>query len=145
MRFCKQKDHFSCGPIGIINALKFQGKQVSYKDLAYISKHVKCVSPNGTLVPDMHKFIKQFDMEYIANIHIKQIDDILKVGDAVLLCHIGSHPNKHYSLIIDKREMDYYAVNYFFGATISRVWRPILVRDMRSVHGKRACGWRVKK
>ena len=57
MRFCKQRDHFSCGPVALLNVDKHFGQRVTYKDLPRYSKRVLCKSPGGTLTSEISKVI----------------------------------------------------------------------------------------
>jgi hypothetical protein len=48
-RYIGQRDHFRCGPIAVLNALKWAGVPVTEKkDLKRISKLCKCVAGRGT-------------------------------------------------------------------------------------------------
>ena len=40
IRYCKQRDDYSCVPVAILNALKWQGRHVTLKDLPYIKEKV---------------------------------------------------------------------------------------------------------
>lgn len=57
MRFCKQRDKFSCGPIALLNIDKCFGRRVTYRDLPRYSKRVLCKSPDGTLTSEISKVI----------------------------------------------------------------------------------------
>ncbi len=47
MRFCKQRDRYSCGAVALLNVDKFFGYQVTYKDLAYYRDLVGCKKEQG--------------------------------------------------------------------------------------------------
>jgi len=48
MRFCKQRDGYSCGAVVLLNADKFFGKPVTYRDLPHYQRLVDCRPVAGT-------------------------------------------------------------------------------------------------
>lgn len=57
IRFCKQRDHYSCGPIALLNAAKFFAYNVTYKDLKTFQDLVSCTSPRGTYTRNISKVL----------------------------------------------------------------------------------------
>ncbi len=57
MRFCKQRDKYSCGAIALLNIDKFFGRQVTYQDLPKYQELVDCQPVSGTQVSSISKVI----------------------------------------------------------------------------------------
>ncbi len=56
-RFCKQRDHYSCGPIALLNIDKFFGRRVTYKDLPRYRKRVQCKKTQWTTTQAISKIL----------------------------------------------------------------------------------------
>ncbi len=57
MRYCKQRDRYSCGALALLNIDKFFGRPVTYKDLPKYKKLVDCKYVTGTQTPNISKVI----------------------------------------------------------------------------------------
>ncbi len=57
MRYCKQRDQYSCGALALLNIDKFFGRRVTYKDLPKYRKLVNCHRVTGTQTPNISKVI----------------------------------------------------------------------------------------
>lgn len=59
VRYCKQQDKYTCGPIAFLNLLKWQGKSATYKKtLPWLKKQLK-TTKIGTYPANGEKFIKK--------------------------------------------------------------------------------------
>lgn len=60
MRFCKQRDRYSCGAIAALNIDKFRGCRVTYEDLPYYRDLVRCRKEwNGTFARNITRVYGQ--------------------------------------------------------------------------------------
>lgn len=103
----RQQDTFRCGPVAIINALKWNGHLVKSKDmLSDIS--IRCKTDrHGTAPNDFGKVLRQY---FKSTIHIikptmKILDQHVELGRAVVVGHsytaYGEY-DEHYTLCIDR-------------------------------------------
>ena len=87
----KQPHKTTCGPVAVMNTLKFIGKKrVSYRK--YLKKFTKLGFPNkkgGTDLSLMRKFLKFFKIKnkYIRKPTIKQLEKELDKGNAIILAY----------------------------------------------------------
>jgi len=118
MRYIKQKDTYSCGPIALINAMKWAGFNYTYKDLKRMQRLCKCKYPNGTHWRDMTNAIR--DMSKLMTTTRKNwplILDIIKhlEKDGVVILAYKRDPKHvgHYILITDydKEKQEFKVVN----------------------------------
>jgi hypothetical protein len=57
MRYCKQRDKYSCGAIALLNIDKFFGRQITYQDLPKYKELVDCQPISGTQISNISKVI----------------------------------------------------------------------------------------
>lgn len=57
IRFCRQRDKYSCGPVALLNIDKFFGRRVTYQHLPRYSKRTKCKPVTGTKTKIMSKIL----------------------------------------------------------------------------------------
>jgi len=57
MRFCKQRDRYSCGAVALLNVDKFFGRRATYRDMPKYRKLVNCVNTHGTRHSDMTRVL----------------------------------------------------------------------------------------
>ena len=57
VRFCKQRDNYSCGAIAMLNIAKFQRYHVTYHDLKYYQNLVGCRKECGTFTRRITKVL----------------------------------------------------------------------------------------
>ena len=57
MRYCKQRDKYSCGAIALLNVDKFFGRWVTYQDLPKYQELVDCRRDEGTKIVRISKVI----------------------------------------------------------------------------------------
>lgn len=118
INYIGQKDKFRCGPIAIINALKFFNVELGVKDLQWLSKECDClVEPGkrGTWPKDLLKVLKQFSKE-TKKFKIKRVKyDFTKLGKDKNKCHLINHYvdtddqgsiHSHYILVIPSKGLD---------------------------------------
>jgi len=111
IRFCKQRDQHSCGPIALLNVDKFFGERVTYQDLQFYQGLVDCKPPRGTYTSDMSKLLGRARRKSW-NSTKKTLQGctgclIIQTGDG-----LGGRKG-HYSMICLDRHGNYYLVNHF--------------------------------
>lgn len=66
VRYCKQRDHYSCGPLAILNLLKHLGYAYTYKDMPKLRRKLKTSRRGGTWICHLDHFIrKQFKIKKV--------------------------------------------------------------------------------
>ena len=125
IRYTKQPDNYGCGPIAILNALKWAGKRATlathYKALV---RRCKSKDPdghefNGTTAQnfqDTLKYVSQksFTVEKVHQPGINRIRKELSKDKAVALLHLNPDGTSHYTLIIGLHGKEaFLAVNAF--------------------------------
>jgi len=120
IRYIRQRDQFSCGPVAIINTLKFLGCNITYKDLPLVQNLCKCKSPDGTNPENLEKALSMLGICFERKIKpsLKDIDGHIKSRGAILLNYCISMG--HYSLCVGKSGTNNYTlINDLDDITIS--------------------------
>ena len=127
VRFVKQRDRFRCGPVAILNALKFFGKKCTYSDLKKISVSCHCWGPGGTKESRLDEALRRLGKKYFRvrrtyNYSFDKIDEALRKNKLVIVDYVCVDENKklrgHYSVLVRDKFYNYYAVNNYKGKTI---------------------------
>ncbi|MFA5024119.1 MAG: C39 family peptidase [Patescibacteria group bacterium] len=136
IRYVKQRDEYSCGPIAILNAMKWLGKPVTYKDLARLKDICCCRSPNGTWPKVISVVLKILKIKYLykAKPSIKEIDKHLDDGGSILLVHYYNITRGHYVLCIGKTEKYYTLINDGMNNTITRCHKNTMKKMLHTKH-----------
>jgi len=130
MRYCKQRNSFECGPIAILNALKWSGARATLKDLADIRKN-SGTDKLGTSERLFRKELKSKGKGYfkVTAFTDKQPDisfflrELWKDRCAIIVAHKDCIDPKdsHYSLWIGRTDSYIKAVNYDHVSTERRL------------------------
>ena len=124
IRYVRQNDNSSCGPIAIINTLKWLGNQeASYQLLPLFRKLCHCTrSPGGTTPRHLGEVLMQQNIKYshMPWPTLEIVNKHLDLGDAVLLKYVYGTSNGHYALCIGRTTKYYTVVNMLPGKTISK-------------------------
>lgn len=108
MRYCVQRDNYSCGPVAIINASKWCGVNFTLNDLKAIRKKCK-TDYEGTQDDNFEKAIRHYLSDILiikrrVNFKYRDVKKHLRNGGAVIVSHYEvSHTKKtseldmHYS------------------------------------------------
>lgn len=108
----KQKNDFSCGPIALLNALKWRGEKRTYRN-DYQSLVKLCNTDKfGTYDSDLFNALKASGFKFKTTQLYSQVVDHLKQGGSVILAHIDCSNDWHYSFWYE------YRFNKFYGANI---------------------------
>ena len=110
IRFCKQRDRYSCGPVALLNIDKFYGELVAYRDLPYYRALVDCTPSKGTLTSSMSDVLGRARRK-----GWKKTKEFLSDGWSCLVIQTGDgiagRPG-HYSIVIRDRHGTYVLVNH---------------------------------
>ena len=120
VRWLRQHDQSSCGPISIINAAKWCGIPVSEKKtLRKLRQDCSCKRKQGTYYPGMilglSNYVKYLDFGIVSKLTIKKIDRHLKNGGAAIFGLYWIIQNKKYAhsvLCVGKTKKSYKIINY---------------------------------
>jgi uncharacterized protein YehS (DUF1456 family) len=152
-RYVQQRDNTSCGPIAIINALKWANVKVTYKDLdKYVKKcrsHLKLGTWPRHLIGVLSRE-KHLKVVYYPTLNLKKIDNILKSNNIVLVDYYyinKKHKYGHWFMIESFTNKKYNCINLYKRQTISYVSRSEMNKMLRMEDGwgLKACGIEVKK
>lgn len=124
-RYVRQHDLFRCGPIGILNALKWAGVDTTVRLIPDLCRETKCTPSEGTLRTNFARALVERGKKYFATRQdkdpiLQSIESSLRAQKAVLLCFLydetaddGERPG-HYVLIthISKSGKTFTLVNH---------------------------------
>ena len=110
-RFIKQYDDYNCGPVAIVNALKWAGVKATHAHVKKFNCICKTTEDMGTTISAIHKALdgtKVFKIVRLYNPPIKRIDEHINRGGAVLYgstkVKTGNAYEGHYALIVSRSE-----------------------------------------
>lgn len=138
VRYVRQKDYTSCGPIALINILKWIGVNVTYNNFIEMARGLCGHEPGhegGTRDHGMMIAFRKLRISYSRrkNPTLAQIDFHLDSGDIILLDYtMGmnkrrvSSLEKHFVLIIERTPKMYTVVNGETKNTVGRQRRSTL-------------------
>jgi hypothetical protein len=107
-RYCLQRDHYSCGPVALLNADKFFGRRVAYRHLPRYSKRVRCQKGVGTRCKDMSKVLGRAKRK-----SWKKAKQFLKDGGCIVVQDKYTGYDGHFYLIVTNYCGDIGMVNYY--------------------------------
>lgn len=117
----RQRNLFSCGPVAILNALKWAGRGATY-DSHYGLLVRECKTDvEGTHDKDLRKTLRKYGFKFKKTRLLQDIKDHLEDGGAMILSHLDSDGEWHYSFWYAHR------FNRYHGANID------MSKDLRSV------------
>ena len=120
-RYYRQTDRFRCGPIAIMNTLRWSGCEYPFSDFKE-ELDLDCLAPyypQGTMPWDFHTalrkwsyYSKLFTIEkFYYRSTLKALDGILKRGNAAII-HYDWGKSCHYSFAFDKTPCFYWTANH---------------------------------
>jgi hypothetical protein len=135
-RYVQQRDEFRCGPVAILNALKWSGRSVTAKLIPRLCKEVSC-SQSGTQPLNftlglIRRGKKSFTVRRDNHPSLANIENRLRNGGAVILVYWYHKEKKtrksrefegHLTLItgVSKSGKTFRVVNYFTPKGLHRV------------------------
>jgi hypothetical protein len=117
-RYIKQQQHStSCGPVAVLNALKWLGYSAPYRENIDTFKSLGWNPEVGSYSGDMNKYLKHFDIKY--KLHKKptvaKMKKILKNGNAIIFAYdrVTEYTAAGHVIFIDFHSIGYFnAYNY---------------------------------
>jgi len=120
MRYTKQRKSYNCGPVAILNAMRWAGQN---ENLSSIEEKCKCEFPYGTQPKDLNAAIDYYKKDLLVsykriNPSIDNIKNHLRKGGIILYRYLYYVDNKvkgHYSVIdgLSRSEKSFYTVNQY--------------------------------
>lgn len=143
-KYYRQTDTFRCGPIAIMNTLRWAGTSYPFSyfknELDYDTE--ANIPPWGTnldrLIYTLYRWSYHSGLYSLEAIHsqtnLKTLDQILKRGNSVVVRYGWARTN-HISFVFDRTPFYYYTANHYddpkVPRAIRRVSRPSLSQDLR--------------
>jgi hypothetical protein len=132
-RFVKQRDHYSCGPAAVANAIKALGGSISYSK-TYKILRVACRTTPGSGTDDggFSRALEKFLPIYVSgriNVlkrwfpTLSQIEKHLRLGGVVVVNWRYSDGCGHYTVISNLDRELFTLLNYTKGKTTTRIRR----------------------
>lgn len=138
MRYCRQRDTYSCGPIAVLNSMKWAGLPVSYKRLKYMQKTRGFCKQTGVGTRGLYRLLRRSLKEtchivFSAHPKLSHIIKHLQQGGAVLLLFHVVNDEGHYSLLTDATPSGktFTIINFDSSRTIMRIRKNILQSCLR--------------
>lgn len=155
MRYLKQRDQYSCGPVAIANAMKWAGsKESASKIRKRFIQECKC-SPkhNGCYTDDLEEALCEADLLEFERINWPGLDDLDKHldGGGVVLLRIRHEHGGHYFLCTRRTPKMYEVVNYKrIRNTTCKISRETMRKDLEFTDGGPGCmffavAWMINK
>ena len=112
--FTKQRDKFRCGPVAILNALRWAGVDIPYDEIHFIGELCIVTSPDGSTHGSFDKALRKmgdnhFTVRKVMKPSLFEIEEHLRLGGALVLNYRWrrdwimdpkKRTSRHYSLII---------------------------------------------
>lgn len=124
-RYVRQKDKFRCGPVAILNALRWAGLNINYKkSINNLTLMCFCKPGRGTSHNNFDNALRElcenfFKVRRVYHPTLKQIEEHLQNNGAVILnyriCRIKKEEQRHFQLVVgmDKNGKYFHSVNAF--------------------------------
>jgi hypothetical protein len=154
LRYTKQFNESSCGPVALLNAIKWAGYVATNKSHLRYYKNL-CKYNEGTYSKDLHRALKTVPELKIVkrsrSLTLCKLDKQLDIGNAVILTeHVNWEPG-HYVFVSKRTSCFYTVINYYSGKTdtfktIKRVSRTKMSKllSQKSMHGDKPEAWFLK-
>ncbi len=152
MRYCRQRDGYSCGPVVVLNSMKWAGMQVSYDRVKSMKRTrgfnpIKGIGP-GYLDPLIRSSLKgKCLVKYRVNPRLIDIKKHLQENGAVILLHEEIGKNAHYSLLVDVSSTgkSYTIVNFYHGAAVTQIRKHTLMICLGHITTWHPRAWFLRK
>lgn len=119
MTYVVQRDSYRCGPVAILNALRWAGKDVLYKSqIGRLTQLCECVQPKGTKYRPFVRTLRKegknwFDIELVTEPNFGLVEKILGQGKAAIW-NFKHERGRHYAFIVsaDRSKKTFSVANY---------------------------------
>lgn len=106
--YIKQRDNFRCGPVLVLNTLRWAGLDVPYNYVYDLTEKCECTVPEGTQFTEFNRTLREeaegiLDITMVRRPSITRIEEHLHNGGAVAVnFKTGSRfRERHYALLTD--------------------------------------------
>ena len=140
VRYLAQKDNINCGPVSILNVLKWCGYNATkkyLKDLKIYCNTTKAGTRSKKISSTLNRY-KNIRFKRINKINTKILNNYLDKGYAALVlisCWRKEYPERHYFVITEKKEKNdytfYKAINWNSDSKITWLVKRRLVKVFR--------------
>lgn len=126
MTYLSQRDKFRCGPVAIINALRWAGEDCDYKgNIQRFSQQCQCEAGSGTRHRTFERTLRKvgkriFEVELVREPSYASMERSLKAGKA-LIWNFQHERGRHYALIVAATDKTIVIANYKQGVALSHV------------------------
>lgn len=153
MRYVGQHDTYSCGPIAVLNALKWSGMQVTRKSHMKRVNRLCNAGIAGVLDRDITKALSNYrrlKFRVRRYVIMRQLDAHLRRGGSAIIAYefrLGKDDEfGHYIFVPGKRDEDFVVVNDSFADTLAYCTREEMV-DLLRYRGfpGSPCAWLISK
>jgi len=137
MRYCKQRDKYSCGAIAVLNATKWLGWGFGYKDLPFIKATLGTTKFYGTLRNNFDHVVRIWlGAKRLYTPNINNMEAQLKKGRSLLVNEIFKDGRGHYYFIPELTWEDQYfrIVNFVPHAKIIWVSKKDLSNELKRLN-----------
>lgn len=161
IRYVKQNDESSCGPVALINTLKWLGLEVSYKSFIHIARHLckwedaRCRDGGGTEDENLQKALDYFNINYkvATQPSLKRLNNHLDSGGAAIIGYFNIYSvpgfkmkSGHFTLCISRTSRTYTMVNDRPNNTITKRYKDTMRAILKSqADGDRCKVWFISK
>lgn len=117
----KQRNYFSCGPVALLNALKWRGDKATY-DSHYKKLVKECkTTRDGTESAHFEKILGRYKFEFTKSRLYKDVQVHMRNGGAMILSHLDSENDWHFSFWYDYRLRKFYGANIDYSLDMQSV------------------------
>lgn len=110
IRYTRQYNQVECGPVAVLNALKWVGGAWTYKKhIAFIKAYCEYDTISGTHMRDVRRALKHFVGKAVRSrvepiLHLDQIKNHIAKGGAIILLYRTSPDSFHFSFVVEHHE-----------------------------------------
>ena len=154
VRYVKQKDNSSCGPIALINTLKWLGFKTSC-DFLLTARNLCKWDEDGTTDLNLERALKYFNIKKKRKVQpsLDDIDKHIDSGGAVLISYFNIYSMSgfkkdagHFALCIGRTSRTYMMINDRTNRTKNRRYRDIMQSILdNEVDGEKCWSWFISK
>ena len=150
VRYTKQYCRRDCGPVAVLNVLKWCGEKVSYKKHIKNIKSISDYDPRCGVDPPYISFaIKQVGLSYMRIISpkIADIDRHLENNEALIIRFMYDAHRGHYIFCYSKSTKYYRVANYFnnSGELQTSIHRKTMVKLLKNYNPHKALVWLIRQ
>jgi len=147
MRFTRQHDSYSCGPIMLINLLKALGEQASSKKYSCLWELCWCTPPRGTRLKYIKSILQYLGLPFTYYSNLKYYKAKKHLRRGLILGIRFNHPSGgHYALLVPGTAKYCWGINLGKGKTIKRLSfsdLQLLIQESKDCYNRPANGFLI--